>query len=93
MFDDSDLPKWFCDQNLLCEIEPLFPFGEKVADRPDEGAFVGGNHSRNDPLTPALSLIFLRVCCNATPRNMRKKMGERGQHADVQFSCVPSGVS
>ena len=36
MFDDSDSLKELCDQNLLREMAPLGPLGEKVADRPDE---------------------------------------------------------
>ena len=38
VFDDSDSLQEFCDQNLPCEMAPLFPLGEKEADRPDEHA-------------------------------------------------------
>ena len=52
---------------------PFSPSGEKVADRPDEGAFEDGSIQKTAPLTPALSPNFLRVSCHATPRSIRKK--------------------
>ncbi len=40
MFEESESPKLSFDQFFPTEQSPFSPSGEKVADRPDEGAFV-----------------------------------------------------
>jgi hypothetical protein len=74
MFDDSDSLKELCDQNLLHEMAPPRALGEKVADRPDEWAFVGGIGPRRSP-HPGPLPSFLRECCHAKSRDIRKKPG------------------
>gem|GEM_PF-2447512 len=64
MFDHSDSLKELCDQNLLREMAPLGPLGEKVADRPDEWAFVGGIAPRRPPHPGC----FPKFCENAAMR-------------------------
>jgi hypothetical protein len=75
MFDDSHSLQEFCEQNLLCEMAPLLPLGEKVADRPDEG-LLWVTSLPNGPLTPALSpKFFARMLpCEAT-QNPQKTRG------------------
>ena len=76
MFDDSDSLQEFCDQNLLSEMAPLLPLGEKVADRPDEGPFVGGIAPRRRPHPDPLPQFFARMLpCEAT-QHPQKTGGE-----------------
>jgi hypothetical protein len=83
MVEDSDSPKLPFDQCLSRERSPFSPSGEKVADRPDEGALLERSVLER-PLTPALSPTFLQERCHMTPRSIRKKLAERGQHGVVQ---------
>jgi hypothetical protein len=57
MFDGSHSLPEFCEQNLLYEMTPLLPLGEKVADRPDEG-LSRVTSLPDGALTPALSPKF-----------------------------------
>jgi hypothetical protein len=43
MFEESDAPKRPFDQCFLDKRSPFSTSGEKVAVRPDEGAFVDGS--------------------------------------------------
>ena len=74
MLEESDSPKLPFDQFLPPERSPFFPSGEKVADRPDEGAFVEGRVLKRPPHPGPLPQC-LQERCHVTPRCIRKKIG------------------
>ena len=84
MIGESDSPKLPFDQCLRRKRSPFSPSGEKVADRPDERAFVEGSVQKRLP-HPGPLADFLQERCHVTPRCIRKKSGERGQHGAVQL--------
>ena len=49
MFEESESPKLPFDQYLPRERRPFSTSGEKVADRPDEGAFSGMQRATTAP--------------------------------------------
>ena len=69
---------------------PSLPLGKKVADSPDEGAFVEDSVLKR-PLAPALSNQFLQERCHVTPRCIRKKSGGEGGNMALSSSCVRHG--
>jgi hypothetical protein len=62
MFADSESPKSPIDRCLRRERSPFSPSGEKVAARPDEGAFVEGSVLKRPPHPDPLPPIY---CKNA----------------------------
>ena len=73
--DDTDKCIFFMKQS------PFSPSGEKVADRPDEGAVVTGNALQNGPLTPALTPDFF---ASTLPSNTtRKTQTNRGRGGNL----------
>jgi hypothetical protein len=73
------------DQFLPPERSPFSPAGEKVADRPDEGAFVERSVLKRPP-HPGPLPQFLQERYHMTPRCIRKKLGERGQYGAAQLN-------
>ncbi len=72
MFADSDPPKVPIDQCLPRERSPFSPSGEKVAARPDEGAFVEGSVQERPPHPNPLPQFFARTLpCNTTQHPQR----------------------
>jgi hypothetical protein len=67
MFEESHSLKWPFDQCLPRERSPFSPSGEKVADRPDEGAFLEGSVLKRPPRPGPLPQFFARTLpCDAT---------------------------
>jgi hypothetical protein len=87
MFEESASPKLPFHQCLPRAQSPFCPSGEKVAVRPD-GGISWDIACKNGPLSPALSPDFLQERCHVTPRCIRKKSGERGQHGAVQLGSI-----
>ncbi len=69
-------------QNLLSEMA-LLPLGEKVADRPDEGFFVGGNAPRRPPHPGPLPQFF---CENAAMRSHATSAKNWGRGGNMALS-------
>ena len=65
---------------------PFSPSGEKVADRPDEGAFAGGRGPKRAPHPSPLPQFFASILPSNNSLSLRKKSRERGQHGAVQPS-------
>ena len=85
MFNESESPKLPLDQFLPPERSLFSPAGEKVADRPDEGAFVKRSVLKRPP-HPGPLPQFLHERYHVTPRCIRKKLVERGQYGAAQLN-------
>jgi hypothetical protein len=88
MFDDADSPKEFPDKNLPAETVALHRLGEKVAIRPDKGAFVGGRGPKRAPHPSPLPQFFASILPSNNSLFPRKKSREREQHGAVQLGSL-----
>ena len=90
MFEESDSPRLPFDQCLPRERSPFSPSGEKVAVRPDEGAFAGGRGPKRAPHPSPLPQFFASILPSNNSLSLSKKSRERGQHGAVQLSTCDS---
>ena len=82
----------------VCRVNavPSFPRGEKVADRPNEGAFLEGSVLKRPPHPGPLPQFFARTPPWDTTLHQQKNRGRGGQHGIMKerFSgdqtCSPS---
>ena len=81
MFEESDAPKRRFDQCFLGKRGPFSPSGEKVAVRPDEGAFVDGSLLKRPPHPGPLPQFFARTLPCDTPAASAKNRGRGGNMA------------
>ena len=73
----------------ICRVKqwPFSPSGEKLAVRPDEGAFACGSCIKRPPHPSPLPQFFASILPSNNTLSLRKKSRERGQHGAVQSAA------
>ena len=81
MFEESESPKLPFDQCLPPERRPFSPAGEKVAERPDEGALLECSVLKRPPHPDPLPQFFARTLPYDTTQHPQKNRGRGGNMA------------